>query len=651
MSQKKAEKNDESTSSMIALNRKNGNGVPMQIFVKTLTGKTITLEANANDSIESVKNKIYQREGIPPESQRLIYQQLQLENDVPLSQYAIQKDSTLHLVLRLVAGVQVKDNQQKASHHKPQTVMPSRPIPHQQIPPPPAMSTLPPPLPLLPIAHLLQPNADIQAVLLHQQQQIQQNNLLLMDMVMKKQQMEQGGDTQDTLQILPGLTPQNVSISENTSNINSFFATNRDSPTPSSPSSSSGQDVSSDNDNLSSKKRGQYTKRACVNCRIAHAACDSGRPCKRCLLLGKTATCTDANRKRARKRTLGELDETSLSSDNGFDTFFPNMTDYIPLLGGLETKKEEDTEEVSDEDEEDTNSSRKEEETRKPQPGTLYQLGAGGIFINGPNLIGRQKVVNDDDDDMSHLENKFHETDLVTSKTKEPDTGNLTYLYKLPQAQIPHPPKLSSPTEKEETSSEGLPTMTLKKSSSLLNFEEEFEEIVPVEQSPKRDFDAPKHPTFQPHQIQYESEPLSPTTTSNTKSRNHSKVVSTSSRVIRNSPQSNAAMSTLPPPTTENNERNRMHILMLQQQLQSMQHGNSDSSSAVIQAITKAQTNENNDELVRVLLMEYMRQSQELRELKSLVQHLQGLVISSSLTNYMGLKDNMPNISRVSNNL
>ena len=76
----------------------------MQVFIKTLTGRTVAIVTEETDTVLSVKIKLQEKDGVPVDEQRLIFGGHQLEDKRTLKFYNIEKDSTIHLVLRLPGG-------------------------------------------------------------------------------------------------------------------------------------------------------------------------------------------------------------------------------------------------------------------------------------------------------------------------------------------------------------------------------------------------------------------------------------------------------------------------------------------------------------------------------------------------------------------
>jgi len=334
-----------------------------QIFVKTLTGKTITLSVDLKtDSVLSVKEKIYQKAFIPVSQQRLIHRQLQLEEGRSLSEYpTIGKDATIHLVLRLVAGVQNSTSTKtgsRQSRRKKQAQpneeetdstasssttiiktepMESSPVLSDNTPKPDndntvgrkfrSKSSVSSSSSRKPSKNNKSPSASSDVGNENSKKMVKEESSMTI--------LDSGSLDIVGMNFMPSsstdviLPPQGDSVSQgNTDSEDEEDMSDDYDSDGKSTSSSKGKSKSDRNRDKSNKKRGSYTKRACINCRTAHAACDSGRPCKRCLQLGKGDSCRDAERKRTKKRTLNEFENTG---------FFPSLDSFIPLLSTLQS--------------------------------------------------------------------------------------------------------------------------------------------------------------------------------------------------------------------------------------------------------------------------------------------------------------------------
>ncbi len=303
----------------------------MQIFVKTLENKSISLSCSKETTIDQLKKMIETKEGVPTSNQRLIYQAKQLEGSSTLGECGVESDRTIHLLLKTPTSTNTLSSKTSGA---------------STIPPPPAgveMNSL------ASLFASLSENKNKPLSLTPEQIQL----MLSSQFVQQQQQQQTATKIGSGINKLP--SPSSSSSTKNDeSNFQQYFV-DLDEPqkSPSDLAMSDNNMADSDDEGSSDDefeevshtdsngevvkkkqkrgKRGCYTKRACSNCRLAHAACDAGRPCKRCVTLGKSDTCVDAQRKRTKKRPFTDMNTFSAEKEN----LLPSMTDYIPMLGQI----------------------------------------------------------------------------------------------------------------------------------------------------------------------------------------------------------------------------------------------------------------------------------------------------------------------------
>jgi len=436
-------------------------------------------------------------------------------------------------------------------------------------------------------------------------------------------------------------------------------------------------------------KRGQYTKRACINCRIAHAACDSGRPCKRCVQLGKTSTCIDAERKRTRKRGMEETDMEQQ------DKFYPSMAEYIPLLGSLMNSGD-------------------------MMSATTTTTSMNNKATEGASSSSAVIVIDDDDDEEAGDKNNNHNHEKKSDKGSDGGAKNTLHKRKASKKRAnqqqqklkidtemlldfndegllhtPHTP--SNHHHHSASSMHDNPTNSnnnLDHSNHLSSNNNDLDDIDIDAISPTSLLVLPLSPLsasamISPMPQQQQQHPFSSLSIDHHQRHNHSSETTSlpsysllqpsspspmhdSSPVVQQQPTDDGPSRDTPVlsesvigSSTMVNDDNDDGILLLdsnnnsksesetsesvdgsktlaplvEQQLKQLLPSSSGGTTAnhpLPFNIVEAMGKNNNDELVKVLMMEYARQAEEVKQLKNLVRHLQQMVITPQIGPYYG---------------